>query len=369
MASLIQAEIDLPIERVGYWSDSTLALQYIKNEKHRLKVFIANRQSAILDRSTPDQWKHVPGIQNPADMITRGVFDPERLMTSSWFTGPEFLCKDEEFWPDKEIQELSADDDEIRRRSVLVGLGVVVDVKVIDATRFSTWLRLKRVVAWMLRFLSNCRLDQDDRESECLSVGEIEDAEHIVVKDIQASSFSQEIATLSSGQTLPDSKALASLCPFVDNEGVLRVGGRLGNLDISYDMKHPPILERTHHSTKLLIEWTHRRNGHVGTEHVLALLRQSYWIMSARVAITQVVSRCLLCRIKRVRRQFPFMADLPQCRAAIDEPPFSECGVDYFGPIYIKLGRKRLKRWACLFTCLTIRCVGSGEGLRDGLVH
>ena len=51
------------------------------------------------------------------------------------------------------------------------------------------------------------------------------------------------------------------------------------------------------------------------------------------------------------------MADLPQCRAAIDEPPFSHCGVDLFGPILIKQGRKRLKRWVCLFTCLTVRCV------------
>ena len=51
------------------------------------------------------------------------------------------------------------------------------------------------------------------------------------------------------------------------------------------------------------------------------------------------------------------MADLPECRAAIDQPPFSHCGVDLFGPIFIKQGRKRLKRWAVLFTCLTVRCV------------
>ena len=51
------------------------------------------------------------------------------------------------------------------------------------------------------------------------------------------------------------------------------------------------------------------------------------------------------------------MADLPQCRAAINEPPFSHCGVDLFGPVLVKQGRKRLKRWVCLFTCLTVRCV------------
>ena len=51
------------------------------------------------------------------------------------------------------------------------------------------------------------------------------------------------------------------------------------------------------------------------------------------------------------------MADLPLARAAFGEPPFANCGVDLFGPIVVKQGRKQLKRWAVLFTCLTIRCV------------
>lgn len=51
------------------------------------------------------------------------------------------------------------------------------------------------------------------------------------------------------------------------------------------------------------------------------------------------------------------MADLPQGRLACEEPPFTNCGVDLFGPIYVKQGRKQLKRWGVIFTCLTVRCV------------
>ena len=54
---------------------------------------------------------------------------------------------------------------------------------------------------------------------------------------------------------------------------------------------------------------------------------------------------------------YPYMADLPAGRVAYDQPPFSHCGVDLFGPLQIKQGRKRLKRWVVLFTCLTVRCV------------
>ena len=340
-----------------YWSDSTLTLQYIKNDKHRPKVFVANRQAEILEVSESDQWRHIAGSLNPADLLTRGVMDPLALNSSSWFTGPDFLMQDEALWPGSDVGELAPDDVEIRQKSVLVGLGMIVEAVKIDTSRFSTWLRMKRVIAWIMRFLSNVRLDSEDRQRDSLTVEELKDSEKVVVKDVQATSFNQEISMLSKGKSLPDSNRLSALCPFIDSEGVLRVGGRLADLDIPLPMKHPPILDRSHHSTKLLIDWTHRRNGHVGTDHVLALIREAYWILSGRIAVNQVVHRCFLCRVRRARKQFPFMANLPQCRAAIGEPPFTHCGVDLFGPITIKQGRKELKRWACLFTCMTVRCV------------
>ena len=51
------------------------------------------------------------------------------------------------------------------------------------------------------------------------------------------------------------------------------------------------------------------------------------------------------------------MAHLPKGRMVFNEPPFTNCGVHLFGPLFIKQGRKRLKRWGVLFTCLTVRCV------------
>ena len=357
LSKLILREIDLPIQRVQFWSDSTLTLQYINNKKQRLKPFFANRQTHILEASEAEQWAHVPGDENPADLLTRGVMNPDELNSSNWFSGAEFLMKEEEHWPKSDIAELKEDDDAIRNRTVLVALGMIVEVDRIDMSRFSTWLRLKRVVSWMIRYITNSRRPQEDRESGCLTVEEIRDAEHLIIKDVQATEFGDEVSLLSKGQQPPKSSKLAPLCPFVDDEGILRVGGRLGDLDIPVAMKHPPILARSHPATRLLIEWTHRRNGHVGPDHVLALLREGYWIVSARIAINQVVQRCFFCRVRRAKKQFPFMANLPQCRAAIDEPPFSHCGVDLIGLVLIKQGRKQIKRWIVLFTCLTIRCI------------
>ena len=53
----------------------------------------------------------------------------------------------------------------------------------------------------------------------------------------------------------------------------------------------------------------------------------------------------------------PIMADFPLERLANQSPPFTNTGVDYFGPFYVALHRNIEKRWAFLFTCLTTRAV------------
>lgn len=156
---------------------------------------------------------------------------------------------------------------------------------------------------------------------------------------------------------LSKSSKLSPLCPFIDSAGLLRVGGRLGNAPISYDSMHQLILPYNHHVTKIIISHEHVTNGHIGPEHTLSNLRDSLWIMNGRTAIRSVLRNCFFCKIKRAMRMYPYMGDLPGCRIAFEEPPYTNCGVDLFGPLYIKEGRKRLKRWGVLFTCLTVRCI------------
>ena len=190
-----------------------------------------------------------------------------------------------------------------------------------------------------------------------MSLEEISVAESQIMKIVQSEEFNEEIRIVDGNGVLPMSSKLIALNPFLDDEHILRVGGRLQHISIPMDAKHPVILPGSHHVSKLLIEWTHKRNGHVGVEHVLSLLRERYWITGARVAIKTVIRHCFFCKMRRAMRQFPLMANLPPVRAAFDEPPFKHCGTDLFGPILVKEGRKRLKRWVVLFTCLTIRSI------------
>ena len=73
--------------------------------------------------------------------------------------------------------------------------------------------------------------------------------------------------------------------------------------------------------------------------------------------VRKLLANCFSCR----RRQAPVcsqkMADLPRERVTPGQPPFSHVGIDYFGPFMVKQGRSQVKRYGCIFTCLTIRAV------------
>ena len=361
MYRLLIHEIDVPVERTYFWTDSTLVLQYIYNKVQRFKTYVANRVTEILEISKDHQWHHVPGELNPADLSTRGLFDPSKLMVpdkhgTSWFTGPAFLKKDEEHWPSTPTLEVVSEaDPEIKRKNVLVGLGFT-ESRFIEYERFSSWIKLKRSVAWLLRFINIIKGEQNVKETELLCK-EIDAAQKIIVSNVQQLNFKEEINTILAGRDLPMKNKLSPLCPVIDADGCLRVGGRIQNAAINYDAKHPFILPKNHHVTGILIWHEHKSNGHIGSEHVLANLREAFWIINGRSSIKSVLRKCFYCRVRRAKLMYPFMANLPAARLEYGEPPFTNCGIDLFGPIQVKQLRKRLKRWAVLFTCLTVRCI------------
>ena len=166
---------------------------------------------------------------------------------------------------------------------------------------------------------------------------------------------------LSGIKMCPDLKAklrsLKKLQPFLDDSGLLRVGGRLQRSDFSFDFKHQIILPRRHHFVKLLVKFYHVKYRHVGVNHVLAKLRERFWIVKGLSTVRHYTKDCLFCRIRREQVGKQILAPLPFERVQPDNRPFTVTSVDFFGPELIKSGRKVLKRYGCVFTCLTIRAV------------
>ena len=122
-----------------------------------------------------------------------------------------------------------------------------------------------------------------------LCVVDVTEAEKKIVKAIQAQSFPVETdKTVLTGQ-------LARLKPFED-EGILRVGRRLKHSELQYDAKYPMILPRKHQVTRLIVLHYNHLNGHVGSQEVLAEIRQWYWIVKGVSSVKHVLSNCHVCK-------------------------------------------------------------------------
>ena len=118
MSNLVQSEIDWNINNVIFWTDSTTVLQYINNESRRFHRFLATRLEEIHEHTKSEQWRYVPGKLNPADDGSRGVPIEAFLSNCRWWSGPEFLYKDIDHWPEIKTAEIPDDDQEVLKKRV-----------------------------------------------------------------------------------------------------------------------------------------------------------------------------------------------------------------------------------------------------------
>jgi hypothetical protein len=184
---------------------------------------------------------------------------------------------------------------------------------------------------------------------------------NVIVKSIQKRSFAQEYHQLSTGGGIEKNSTIRNLSPFLDENGVIRVGGRIRNANLAYNQKHPVLIPKNHNVTEAIIRHFHVKNLHSGTQSTLASIRQQYWPIAGRNKIKQIIHKCISCfRAKSIIAQQK-MGDLPVKRL---EParPFINSGLDYCGPILIKTHRgrgkqKTIKAYVCLFICLSTKAI------------
>ena len=123
---------------------------------------------------------------------------------------------------------------------------------------------------------------------------------------------------------------------------LLRVGGRLSHSLLEEDAKHPFILPADCHFTTLLIEDAHQRTLHGGVQLTLATLRRQYWIVKGGSAVKKVIRACTTCSRYAARVPSQLMGELPKSRVR-HSSPFECSGVDYAGPIHLRLTKTRGK--------------------------
>lgn len=386
LSKIIREELDMTIDRVCYWSDSTSVLKCINNESKRFHTFESNRLTVIRNGSKPSEWRYVNRNDNPADDGSKGLKIDTLLRNDRWLKGPKFSWEDESPWPKKiSILVLKDDDVEVRKEAQIYVSTVQSNVLDDLIAYYSCWWKLKCSIAWLLRYKQYLQIKVLLRKNESiasgssvkssemqlmncghLTVAELQEAQREIFKRVQQVAFPEVIDVLSATECCEDKRypkkvlkkagaSIRQLNPQL-KEGLLRVGGRLVNA--SFERKHPIILPYKYHVTDLIIKQCQENVCHMGQESVLSFLRETVWIVKGRSAVRRVLGRCMTCQRQRnacLGEQF--MAALPEVRVAHEKPPFTFVGVDYFGPLEDKQGRSRVKRYGCLFTCLTTRAV------------
>ncbi|XP_055615084.1 uncharacterized protein LOC129761389 [Toxorhynchites rutilus septentrionalis] len=136
------------------------------------------------------------------------------------------------------------------------------------------------------------------------------------------------------------------------------MGSRIGAAPFApYEAKYPIILPKQHPITFLLTDSYHRRLLHANNETVFNDMRQRFYVPALRRLVRKVASECQWCKNTKAAPRTPRMAPLPRARLIPFVKPFSYVGIDYFGPMLVKIGRSQVKRWVAIFTCLNIRAV------------
>ena len=183
--------LGIQMTKSTFWCDSVNVLWWVRGRSRNFKPFVAHRVGEIQTQTDPNQWRYVPTKVNPADMLSRGMPANDLAKCNSWWRGPAFLSQTEDMWPRNKIFDQAVGNNEIRRSSRVesrtqepkvgdktyhVGTFVAVDEGVespLAPHKYSSWLKLKRIQAWINRFVGNCQRKGTGRISRESTVDEL----------------------------------------------------------------------------------------------------------------------------------------------------------------------------------------------------
>nr|XP_018906843.1 PREDICTED: uncharacterized protein LOC109036879 [Bemisia tabaci] len=266
------------IEKIIALTDSTTVLSWITTHPFKLKTFVANRVVNITENIPADSWFHVATEDNSADIPSRGMLPQHLVNNTKWWKGPSWLTLPEREWPISDISKIRiADVPELKPDvKIFVNSAKLPDLHDVIC-KISSLTRLQRTIAWVIRFTVNAR--GKTKLTGPLTAEELKQSLFKILKEVQNHAISTEIELIKEQKSV---KYFASLNPFLDPQGILRVGGRLSHSTLDYDTKHPVILPSKGHFTELIIRHFHLMHLHAGPKLLQSIISHHFWIISAR---------------------------------------------------------------------------------------
>ncbi|XP_065082920.1 uncharacterized protein LOC135705238 [Ochlerotatus camptorhynchus] len=339
----------------SFWTDSTIVMHWLSSLPSRWQMFVANRVSEIQHITKGFNWNHVAGLENPADIVSRGMIPAQLQYSTIWFEGPPWLRRDRSTWPAGSPEEDFEQSLLEERSAVAIPAQSKPHSDIFSI--HSSLSTLIRKVAWIRRFIHNCH-HREERRNRYLSHAELQETMLSLIRLSQRESFLEEISALQSGNQVKPSSSINRLTPiFVD--GVLYVGGRLSKAPIPASRKHPAILSYHHPLSKLVVIHYHQKLFHARQQLLISRVREKYWPTQIRRLANTVINECVPCFRCRPKVLDQLMADMPSERVT-PAPPFLKVGVDYCEPFLVAYPNRRTtprKYFVAIFVCLVTKAV------------
>lgn len=349
---------EMTFDNLYCYGDSEISIAWIRAVSKEFKTFVQNRVQKIRKNVDKDNWFYCKSEENPADIITRDDKDP---MSRLWWHGPKFLYNEKDFNDSLKTRKCDTKnpdfDAEIRVITTTSLPAIITPVYtigcVIDINRYNDFLKLLRVTAFVLRFISNIKAKREKKQlvqTSYVLPSEYKAAKLAWIKDNQSSLDGKQLREIKNNLNLQH-----------DTAGVLRSYSRLKNAKLAFNRRAPIFINREHKLADIIVYYSHLKVLHRGVKQTLTEMRGEYWITRGRSFVKKLLHPCTTCKKLNSRAyRYPGHSDLPELRFD-DRYPFSSTGMDYLGPLYCfsVYGKKDIvhKAYMVLFTCASTRAV------------
>ena len=369
------------------WSDSTDVLQWLKSHPSRWKQFVAHRCAKIHDLMPDANWHYVKSKENPADIMSRGCSPKELIESKLWWHGPDWLSESKVAWESKSnlpVNIKETPSEETTNKSKMVHLTIPKSYPLEVIHKISSYPKLLRIISYCLRFIERLlnrlvdfRQTSNRSETEvCLlnlsfftrnistKLLFVRPAELLRSRDLliflhQTMHFEELKICLSRNQSLNRFPKILKLNPFLEGD-LIRVGGRLANAQLPHDNRYPLLLWPDDVLVSLIARQTHCDTFHGGINLSLGTIRLQFWVLRGRNLIKSIINRCHKCKVYSKRTCTQLMGNLPENRTN-PSVAFSVSGVDYAGPIKVRLAKTRgnvtQKGYIAIFVCFATRAI------------
>ncbi|XP_068215916.1 uncharacterized protein [Palaemon carinicauda] len=332
------------IEEVIIWSDSEVALQWLKNNKCKI-TYVQNRVAQIKEIGSSFKFLYVSTKENPADLLTRGISITQFRKSRLWTHGPSWLSCPEK-WPEQRFLVMIC---EIVSEIVPE---VPIPEPIFDYNNYSSLRKLLNVTRIVYNFIM------------CVKSGiRLVDPLVYWIRYVQDTHYPRICAFLRkelNGLEQDKLQFIKDIGLYYDEStGLVHSRGRLHHSNLDQSTKFPILIPSKSHLANLLIDFAHEKCLHGGVKETLSYLRRQYWIPKVISTIKKFLRHCVNCkRVEGRRFDYPGPPPLPAVRVQFTRP-FFHTGIDFSGPITITKTEdgKPHKYYIVLFTCTASRLV------------